>query len=111
MKLQSCCSDTLVTAGFYEPFTAAGAIKALSEVGFEDGDITMLGMLAGSLSNLTEVYEAIGLPLAHALYYQNSFEDGGLLLIVRARELEMKETALAVLNARGAHFPPAPVAH
>ena len=105
MNLQSYHSETLVTAGFYEPFTAAGAIKALNEVGFQDSDITMLGMLAGSLSNLSHVCEDLGVPFEHASYYENSFDDGGLLLIVRARS-EMKETALAVLNARGALLPP-----
>ena len=106
MKLQSCDSEILITAGFYEPFTAANAIQALNQVGFEDGDIGMLGMLDGPVSNLTGICEAIGVPLAHALYYETSFEDGGVLLIVRARELSMRRTALAVLNEQGGILPP-----
>jgi hypothetical protein len=99
-------SEILVTAGFYEPFTAANAIQALSRMGFEDGDIGVVGMLTGSVTNLTGFCQAIGVPLAHALYYENSFEDGGLLLIVRARESSMKKTALAVLNEQGGILPP-----
>ena len=106
MKLQSCDSEILITAGFYEPFTAANAIQALNQVGFEDADIGMLGMLDGPVSNLSGIFEAIGVPLAHALYYETSFEDGGVLLIVRARELSMRRTALAVLNEQGGILPP-----
>jgi hypothetical protein len=106
LKTQSSNSEILITAGFYEPFTAANAIQALTKVGFEDDDIGMLGTLDGPLTNLIGFCEAIGMPLAHALYYQTSFEDGGVLLIVRARELSMRRTALAVLNEQGGILPP-----
>jgi len=106
LKLQSCNSEILITAGFYEFFSAANAIEALNQVGFEDGDIGMLGMLDGPVTGLTGICESIGMPLAHALYYQTSFEDGGVLLIVRARELSMRRTALAVLNEQGGILPP-----
>jgi hypothetical protein len=106
LKLQSCNSEILITAGFYEPFTAANAIQALNQVGFDDGDIGMVGVLDGPVTDLTRICEAIGVPRAHALYYQTSFEDGGVLLIVRARELSMRRTALAVLNEHGGILPP-----
>jgi hypothetical protein len=106
LKTQSSNSEILITAGFYEPFTAANAIQALTKVGFADDDIGMLGTLDGPLTNLIGFCEAIGMPLAHALYYQTSFEDGGVLLIVRARELSMRRTALAVLNEQGGILPP-----
>jgi hypothetical protein len=106
LRLQSCNSEILITAGFYEPFTAANAIQALNQVGFEDGDIGMVGLLDGPVTDLTGICEAIGMPRAHALYYQSSFEEGGVLLIVRARELSMRRTALAVLNEQGGILPP-----
>jgi hypothetical protein len=99
-------SETLITAGFYEIFTAANAVRALNQVGFEDEDIGMVGVLAGPAIELTGFCQDLGLPLEHALYYQTSFEDGGVLLLVRARESFMKKTALAVLNAKGGILPP-----
>lgn len=109
MKERTQNSETLVTAGFYEVFTAVNAIHALNQVGFEDDDIGMVGVLAGPVTDLTGFCAAMGLPRAHAMYYQTSFEDGGILLLVRARELFMEQTALAVLNAKGGFVPP--IAH
>ncbi|HZR66395.1 MAG TPA: hypothetical protein VFA85_14710 [Terriglobales bacterium] len=100
-------SEVLVSAGFYEVFTAANAIRALNQVGFEDDDIGMIGVLAGPSIDLSQFCHEIGLPIEHARYYQTSFEDGGVLLLVRARESFMKNTALAVLNAKGGILPPA----
>jgi hypothetical protein len=99
-------SETLIVAGFHEVFTAANAIRALNQVGFEDDDIGMVGVLAGPFADLTCFCRDIGVPAEHALYYENSFEDGGVLLLVRARESFMKKTALAVLNAKGGILPP-----
>lgn len=100
-------SEIVVSAGFYEVFTAANAIRALNQVGFEDDDIGMIGVLTGPSLDLTRFCDDIGLPLEHAKYYQTSFEDGGVLLLVRARESFMEKTALAVLNAKGGILPPA----
>jgi hypothetical protein len=99
-------SETLVVAGFHEIFTAANAVRALNQVGFEDDDISMFGALAGPFADLVCFCCDIGVPPEHARYYESSFEDGGVLLLVRARESFMKETALAVLNAKGGILPP-----
>ena len=99
-------SETLITAGFYEIFTAANAIQALTQVGFDEEDIGMVGVLSGSTTNLVGFCDRLGMPAEHALYYQSSFEEGGILLIVRARELFMQKAARAVLNERGGIFPP-----
>lgn len=99
-------SEAPVTAGFYEPFTAANAIQALNRVGFEDQDIGIIGLLAGPPAHLSCFCESIGMPVAHARFYEATFEEGGMLLLVRARELPMKQIALAVLNEQGGLFPP-----
>jgi hypothetical protein len=98
--------DILITAGFYEAFTAVSAIRALNQVGFADDDIGMVGLFAGPASNLSGFCQSLGVPHEHASYYQSSFEEGGILLIVRARERSMKETALAILNEQGGLLPP-----
>jgi hypothetical protein len=98
--------EILITAGFYEPFRAMDAIQALNRVGFEDGDIGVVGVLEGLAQELAGFCQSLGMPPEHAFYYQTSFEDGGVLLIVRAREFVMKKVALAVLNEQGGLLPP-----
>jgi hypothetical protein len=98
--------ETLIVAGFHEVFTAANAVRELNQVGFEDDDIDIVGVLAGSFTDLVGYCCDIGVPIEHAQYYENSFEDGGVLLLVRARESFMKQTALTVLNAKGGILPP-----
>jgi hypothetical protein len=102
----TCNSETLIVAGFHEVFTAANAIQALNQAGFKDDDIGMFGVLAGPFADLTRFCHDIGVPHEHVQYYESSFEDGGVLLLVRARESFMKETALAVLNEKGGILPP-----
>jgi len=106
LKEQGGNSEMVISAVFCEPFTAADAIKALNQVGFEDSDIDLVGLLAGSLPNLTWLCREVGVPLEQALYYQTCFEDGGVLLIVRAQQLARKKTALTVLKQQGGIFPP-----
>ena len=99
--------EILITAGFYEPFTAVDTIQTLSRLGFEDGDIGVVGVIQGATNELVCFCRSLGIPLDHALYYQTSLEEGGVLLVVRTRELVMKKTALAVLNRQGGLLPPA----
>lgn len=106
MRKSTYSSETLVVAGFHEVFTAASAIRALNQAGFEDDDIGMFGVLAGPFGDLTCFCHDIGVPIEHARYYERSFEDGGVLLLVRARESFMKETAVAVLHEKGGILPP-----
>lgn len=97
--------ETVVTALFCELFAAANAVRALTQVGFQDADIDLVGVLAGSAPNVRWFYK-IGVPLEHALYYQSCFEDGGVLLFVRVGQRVCKQIALAVLEQEGGILPP-----
>jgi hypothetical protein len=66
LKEPSSSFESVVTAGFHEPFTAVNAIRALNQVGFEDDDIGMVGMFAGTVTSLTRFCQAIGVPREHA---------------------------------------------
>src|SRR5215475_120453 len=77
--------EIVVTAVFCEPFTAANAIRELTQLGFEDTDIDLVGVLAGAWPNSRSLSD-IGVPAEHASYYQDRFEDGGVLLVVRVRQ-------------------------
>lgn len=106
MKEQNRHTKTVITAGFSEPFTAVNAIRALNQAGIDDGDIGMIGLLAGFPAESTSFWRSIGLPHEHASYFQDSFDEGGVLLIVQAREMETREAALSVLNEQGGILPP-----
>lgn len=96
----------VISAAFWDLFTAGDALRALTQAGFEDSDLALVGVLDGRLSSLTEFCHSMGVPFEHARYYQACFEDGGALLMVRTRQRIKKQTALAVLRRFGALFPP-----
>lgn len=100
-------SDVVISAAFCELFTATNAIKALNQVGFEDNDVELFGVLAGHMPDLTHFLRQKGVPLEHALYYQACFEEGGLLVMVHARRSARQKTAVAVLKQLGGIFAPA----
>jgi hypothetical protein len=100
-------SEVVVSAAFYDLFTAASAIKALNEMGFEDCDLDLIAFLAGCQPEISCFFEEAGVPREHASYYQACFEDGGALVIVRACQSRRKNVAFAVLKERGGDFAPA----
>lgn len=97
--------EIVITALFCEPFAAANAIRVLTQVGFQDADIELVGVLAGSAPNPRWLCN-IGVPPEHALYYQTCFEDGGVLLFLRTAQRVRKQIALAVLEEEGGILPP-----
>jgi hypothetical protein len=99
-------STRVVSAGFCDIFAAGQVIQVLTQAGFDDTDIEMIGVLAGRLPNLTGLCVDLGVPIEHALYYQTCFEDGGALLLVHTRKLWQQQTATALLRRHGGIFPP-----
>jgi hypothetical protein len=98
-------SEVVIGAVFYELFTAAKAVKALNQVGFEDSDVELVGVLAG-MPDLSWLSRDMGMPLEHAQYYESCCEDGAVLVMVRARRLTSTMTALAVLRQQGGVLAP-----
>jgi hypothetical protein len=98
-------SEVVIGAVFYELFTAAKAIKALNQVGFEDSDVELVGVLAG-MPDLSWLSRDMGMPVEHAQYYESCCEDGAVLVMVRARRLTSTMTALAVLQQQGGVLAP-----
>jgi hypothetical protein len=104
MRNENLDPHVVISAAFCDLFMAEGAIRALTQAGFEEGDVELVGILGGRVPDLTGFCQSIGLPLHHALYYEACFEDGGALLTVRTRT--RKHAALAVLTEHGGIFPP-----
>ncbi|HEX6805589.1 MAG TPA: hypothetical protein VF133_18055 [Terriglobales bacterium] len=106
MSNQNRDSETVISAAFGDLFTAGSAIEALTQAGFGENDVELVGVLHGQLPNLSRLCNHMGMPAEHASYYQACFEDGGVLLVVRAYQRSRSHTALAVLRQCGGVLPP-----
>ena len=100
-------SEAVISAVFCELFTATNAVRALNQVGFEDSDVEVVGILAGRVPDLTGFLYETGVPLEHTPFYRACLDEGGVLVIVRAPQLARKNKALAVLTQEGGTFAPA----
>jgi len=96
----------IVSAGFCDLFRAGDALQALARAGFSEGDLALVGVLDGQVPNLSAFCWNIGMPLEHASYYQECFEDGGVLLVIRVRQRNDSQFAVSVLRQYGGIFPP-----
>ena len=99
-------SEAVISALFCELFTAVNALQALNEAGLEDSDLELIGVLAGGIPDLTGFLSKTGVPGEHAAYYQTCFEDGGVLILVHARQPALQKKALAVLKEQGGTVAP-----
>lgn len=96
-------SDTLVMCIFCEPFSAAEAVRALTESGF--AAIDLIGVLGENVPDLTYFLLGIGVPSDHAEYYSDSFEDGAVLVMVRTSPSRQSNIARQILKRWGGNFP------
>jgi len=95
----------LVTGVFCEIFSAADAVRALNDSGFEDRDIDLIGVISGRAPDLSGFLADMGIPSDHTDYYNARFEDGAVLVVVRTPPSYMKEVAERVLKRYGGTLP------
>ncbi|MGA8149992.1 MAG: hypothetical protein WB952_03520 [Terriglobales bacterium] len=98
-------SPALVTGVFCEIFSAADAVRALNDSGFEDRDIDLIGVLSGRAPDLSWFLVDMGVPADHADYYNSRFEDGAILVLVRTAPSHKKQVAQRVLKRYGGTLP------
>ncbi len=96
-------SDPIVMGIFCEPFSAAEAIRALTEEGFLA--IDFIGALNANMPDLSGFLPGIGVPPNHADYYNDSFEDGAVLVMVRTPPSKRSKVAREILRRWGGNFP------
>jgi hypothetical protein len=72
-----------VTGLFWDAFSAASAVTTLLHIGFADDEVDAVGVLGGGSPDLSEFLFGMGIPVLDAIYYNNCFQDGAVLLIVR----------------------------
>ena len=102
---------SLVTGVFCEPFSAADAIRRLTESGFADHEIDLLGVLSGRPPNLIWFLLDLGLPDEHAEYFNACLSEVAVLVMVQtppSRTSKKRKIALEVLKQHGGILPPEP---
>jgi len=98
-------SPALVTGVFCEIFSAADAVRALNESGFDDEDIDLVGVLGGQAPDLNWFLLGMGIPADHAAYCNARFEDGAILVMVRTPPSQRKQVAQKLLKRYGGTLP------
>ena len=113
-NLETAMSNTIispVTGVFCEPFSAADAIRRLTESGFADHEIDLLGVLSGRPPNLIWFLRNLGLPHHHAEYCNACLSEGAVLVMVQTPPScasSKRKIALEVLKQHGGILPPEP---
>jgi hypothetical protein len=98
--------QTPITGIFWEALSAGSAVTELLRVGFPDTDVYAVGVLTGSAPDLSDFLASLGIPAADALYYNDCFQDGAVLLIIRIHTPRDEHRALKVIVRHGGILPP-----
>jgi len=98
-------SHLLITAVFWEVFSAGSAVTALLRIGFADADIDAVGVLSGPTPDLSGFFASLGVPRVEAAYYNDCFQDGAVLVLIRALPRE-QQIATEVVRLHGGLLSP-----
>jgi hypothetical protein len=90
----------LVTGIFWEAFNAVSAVTALLSIGFADTDVDAVGVLAGKPPDLRGFLASEGVPQADASRYNDCFQEGAFLLLVRAHP-GAQRAAINIIQTHG----------
>jgi hypothetical protein len=101
LKNQDGSPKTFVTGLFWDAFSAASAVTTLLHIGFADDEVDAVGVLGGRPPDLSEFLFGMGIPVVDAIYYNNCFQDGAVLLIVRTHPDHRRRIALEVIRGHG----------
>ena len=91
---------------FWEALSAGGTVTELLRAGFRDADIDAIGVLTGSAPNLSDCLATLGISAIDAVYFNDCFQDGAVLLIIRVHTPRDERTALKVISRHGGILPP-----
>jgi hypothetical protein len=104
-KDQNIITQALVTAIFWEAFSAGSAVAALLGIGFADSDIDAIGVLTGRPPDLSDFLTSIGVPRSDASYYNDCFQDGAVLLLIRTQPWA-QQIAVEIVRKHGGLLAP-----
>ncbi|HVN18038.1 MAG TPA: hypothetical protein VMU05_04675 [Dongiaceae bacterium] len=99
-------AEVVISAVFCELYTATNAVRVLNQIGFKDGEVDVIGVLSGSVPDFACLLQQSGLPAEQAGYYADWFDQGAVLVMVRAEEWIRQKAAAAVLKLQGGMLAP-----
>lgn len=105
MRNAKISSHLLITAVLWEVFSAGSAARALLRIGFADADIDAVGVLSGPAPDLSGFFASVGMTRVEAAYYSDCFQDGAVLVLIRAQPWE-QQIATEVVRRYGGLLSP-----
>jgi hypothetical protein len=105
LKRQSREGPASIVSLFCDPFAAVAAVRQLTAIGVSENEIDLVGFLGSHAQDWNPILIAVGLPTTQADYYREEFEDGAVMLVVRAADPGPKKSLVRVLQQHGGFIP------
>lgn len=98
-------APAVLTGLLWDTFGVADAIAALMRGGFSEYEIDALGVLCGRAPDLTDLLFSMGVERERAIFYNDCFADGAMLLIVCTKPGRRARSALKIMRQHGCIVP------
>ena len=98
-------APAVLTGLLWDTFSVADAIAALMRGGFSEYEIDALGVLCGRAPDLTDLLLSMGVERERAIFYNDCFADGAMLLIVCTKPGRRARSALDIMRQHGCIVP------
>src|ERR1700756_41939 len=98
-------APAVLTGLLWDTFSVADAIAALMRGGFSEYEIDALGVLCGRAPDLTDLLLSMGVERERAIFYNDCFADGAMLLIVFTKPGRRARSALDIMRQLGCIVP------
>jgi hypothetical protein len=98
-------APAVLTGLCWDTFDVADAIAALMRNGFSEYEVDALGVLCGRAPDLTDLLFSMGVERERAIFYNDCFADGAMLLIVRTKPGRRAKRALNTMRQHGCIVP------
>ena len=98
-------APAVLTGLLWDTFGVADAIAALMRGGFSEYEIDALGVLCGRAPDLTDLLLSMGVERERAIFYNDCFADGAMLLIVCTKPGRRARSALNIMRQHGCIVP------
>lgn len=98
-------APAVLTGLLWETFGVADTIAALVRGGFSECEIHALGVLCGRAPDLTDWLFSMGVERERAIFYNDCFADGAMLLIVCTKPGRRARNALNIMRQHGCIVP------
>ncbi len=86
---------------FWDGFDAMNAIRVLALSGFTTQEIRVLGVLAESVPDLGPALLELGLSESESGFFRELFDEGAIVLVVRAHQTERYKIAARLMKQCG----------